>query len=177
MPGLMEWVEQVGGIDKSGISSSIHTCFGQWAWASSRSWWWTGKSDMLQSMGWQRLRPNWVTELNWADGFLGLPRVTLKHSSSAKLPPDSNAQFTPEHCPIWLMRTSNSTHPTLNTWHMDEPALSLAVGHHERCHILQSSPGVTLDPFHPTSSWSITSRSPLLSFLPPNPSSFHPGYH
>ena len=33
------------------------------SWASSRSWWWTGKPDMLQSMGSQRVRHNWVTEL------------------------------------------------------------------------------------------------------------------
>ena len=26
-----------------------------WVWASSRSWWWTGKPDMLQSMGFQRV--------------------------------------------------------------------------------------------------------------------------
>ena len=26
-----------------------------WAWASSRSWWWTGKPGMLQSMGSQRV--------------------------------------------------------------------------------------------------------------------------
>ena len=38
-----------------------------WVWASSRSWWWTGKPGMLQSMGSQRVRHNWVTELNWTD--------------------------------------------------------------------------------------------------------------
>ena len=36
-----------------------------WIWVSSRSWWWTGKPGMLQSMGSQRVRHNWVTELNW----------------------------------------------------------------------------------------------------------------
>ena len=34
-----------------------------WIWASSRSWWWTGKLGMLQSMGSQRVGHNWVTEL------------------------------------------------------------------------------------------------------------------
>ena len=34
-----------------------------WIWVSSRCWWWTGNSGMLQSVGWQRVRPNWVTEL------------------------------------------------------------------------------------------------------------------
>ena len=36
-----------------------------WVWASSRSWWWTGKPGVLQSMGLQRVGHNWVTELNW----------------------------------------------------------------------------------------------------------------
>ena len=33
-----------------------------WVWASSRSWWWTEKPGMLQSMGLQRVRHDWVTE-------------------------------------------------------------------------------------------------------------------
>ena len=37
----------------------------QWIWISSRSWWWTGKLGMLQSMGSQRVGHDWVTELNW----------------------------------------------------------------------------------------------------------------
>ena len=36
-----------------------------WVWASSGSWWWTGKPGVLQSMGSQRVRHNWATELNW----------------------------------------------------------------------------------------------------------------
>ena len=36
-----------------------------WVWASSRSWWWTGKPGRLQSMGSQRVRHDWETELNW----------------------------------------------------------------------------------------------------------------
>ena len=33
-----------------------------WVWASSRRWWRTGKSGMLQSMGSQRVRHDWATE-------------------------------------------------------------------------------------------------------------------
>ena len=36
-----------------------------WVWTSSRSWWWTEKSGVLQSTGLQRVGHNWVTELNW----------------------------------------------------------------------------------------------------------------
>ena len=37
----------------------------RWTWvrASSRSWWWTGKPGVLQSMGSQRVGQDWVTEL------------------------------------------------------------------------------------------------------------------
>ena len=34
-----------------------------WVWVSSGSWWWTRKPGMLQSMGSQTVRHNWVTEL------------------------------------------------------------------------------------------------------------------
>ena len=38
----------------------------QWTriWVNSGSWWWTGRPGVLKSMGSQRVRPNWVTELN-----------------------------------------------------------------------------------------------------------------
>ena len=36
-----------------------------WVWVNSRSWWWTGRSGVLQSMGSQRARHDWATELNW----------------------------------------------------------------------------------------------------------------
>ena len=35
-----------------------------WVWASSGSWWWTGKPGLLQSMGSQRVGHPWKTELN-----------------------------------------------------------------------------------------------------------------
>ena len=38
-----------------------------WIWARSRSLWWTWKPGVLQSMGSQRVRHNWATELNWTD--------------------------------------------------------------------------------------------------------------
>ena len=38
-----------------------------WVWVNSGSWWWTGKPGVLQSMGSQRLRHDWVTELNSTD--------------------------------------------------------------------------------------------------------------
>ena len=34
-----------------------------WVWASSGSWWWTGKPGVLQSMGSQGVGHDWATEL------------------------------------------------------------------------------------------------------------------
>ena len=34
-----------------------------WVWASSKSWWWTGKPGVLQSMGLQKVRHN----SNWTE--------------------------------------------------------------------------------------------------------------
>ena len=45
-----------------GITDSI-----TWVWVNSGSWWWTGRLGMLQSMGSQRVRHEWATELNWTE--------------------------------------------------------------------------------------------------------------
>ena len=39
----------------------------QWTWVcvNSKSWWWTGRPGMLQSMGSQRVGHDWATELDW----------------------------------------------------------------------------------------------------------------
>ena len=46
----------------NGITDSM-----AWVWASSESWWWAGKPGVLQSMGLQTVRYNWLTELNWTE--------------------------------------------------------------------------------------------------------------
>ena len=35
-----------------------------WVWVNSGYWWWTGRPGMLKSMGLQRVRHYWLTELN-----------------------------------------------------------------------------------------------------------------
>ena len=47
-------------------------------WASSESWWWTGRSGVLQSMGSQRIRQDWVTELNWIQHVIFFCHCTKK---------------------------------------------------------------------------------------------------
>ena len=36
-------------------------------WVNSGNWWWTRRPGVLQSMGLQRARHNWVTEPNWIE--------------------------------------------------------------------------------------------------------------
>ena len=48
-----------------GIPDSMDRIF-----VNSRSWWWTGKPGVLWSMGLQRVRHVWATELNWSEHFL-----------------------------------------------------------------------------------------------------------
>ena len=42
----------------------------RWTWVrvDPRSWCWTGRPGVLRFMGSQRVRHDWVTELNWTDG-------------------------------------------------------------------------------------------------------------
>jgi len=48
-----------------GWMASLTQC--TWVWVSARSWWWTGRPGVLQFMGSQRVRHDWVTELNWTE--------------------------------------------------------------------------------------------------------------
>ena len=41
-----------------------------WVWANSGNWWWTGRPGMMQSMGLQRVRHNWATELNCTEAWI-----------------------------------------------------------------------------------------------------------
>ena len=41
-----------------------------WIWVNSRSWWWTGRPGVLQSMGSQRVRQDWLNWLtDWTDNY------------------------------------------------------------------------------------------------------------
>ena len=48
----------------------------RWVWTSSESWWWTVKPGVLQSMGSQRVRHDWVTELNCTERLWIKPKPT-----------------------------------------------------------------------------------------------------
>ena len=45
-----------------------------WVWASSRSWWWTGKPGVLQTMGLQRhVFDPWVGKIHWRRAWQPTP--------------------------------------------------------------------------------------------------------
>ena len=49
-----------------------------WVWVNSGSWWWTGRPGVLQSMGSQRVKHDWATELNWTDAYVSTSPHTDK---------------------------------------------------------------------------------------------------
>ena len=48
-----------------------------WVWVDSGSWWWIGRSGMVQFMGSQRVGHDWATELNWVSLSIYFPRIHL----------------------------------------------------------------------------------------------------
>ena len=48
-----------------------------WVWVNSGSYWWTGRPGILQFMGLQRVRHDWVTELNWRSKKFRLRRFKI----------------------------------------------------------------------------------------------------
>jgi len=48
-----------------------------WVWVNFGSWWWTGRPGVLHSMGLQRGRHNWATELNWTLSSLQICNTVL----------------------------------------------------------------------------------------------------
>ena len=65
-PWCWERLKVGGEGDKRGWDSWMASLiWWTWVWVGSRSWWWTRRPDVLQSMGLQRVRHDWVTELNW----------------------------------------------------------------------------------------------------------------
>ena len=55
------------GVDRGWDSWMASPTQWTWVWASTRSWCWTGRPGMLQSMGLQSVGHDWVTELNWTN--------------------------------------------------------------------------------------------------------------
>ena len=62
-----DWRWEEKGIDRGWNGWMASPTRWTWVWVNSRSWWWTGRPGMLQSMESQRVKYDWATELNWTE--------------------------------------------------------------------------------------------------------------
>ena len=60
-----DWRQEEKGTTEEEMVGWHHRHNGHEFWVGSGNWWWTGKPGVLQSMGSQRVRHDWGTELNW----------------------------------------------------------------------------------------------------------------
>ena len=79
-----------------------------WVWTNSRSWWRTGRPGVLQSMGLQRVRHDWATELNWV--YTIANAVFLWHVSPERL----GLPKTPTHIPSQICTKSQKSVPSIH---------------------------------------------------------------
>ena len=64
---------------------------------NSGSWWWTGRPGVLRFMGLQRVRHDWVTELNWYNPVippLGIDTEETRIEKDTRTPVFTAALFT-----------------------------------------------------------------------------------
>ena len=77
---IWEWLKARGeGEDRGWDGWMTSPTQWAWVWVNSRSWWWTGRPGVLQSMGSQGVGHHWATELNWPE-----PRGKLLQSLKLK---------------------------------------------------------------------------------------------
>ena len=60
-----DWGQEEKGMDRGWDGWIASLTRWTWVWVNSGSWWWTGRSGVLQFMGSQKVGHDWVTELNW----------------------------------------------------------------------------------------------------------------
>ena len=61
-----DWRQEEKGMTEDEMVGWHHRLLWTWVWASSGSWWWTGKPGVLQSMGLQ----SWTRLNNWTDWLI-----------------------------------------------------------------------------------------------------------
>ena len=83
--------------------------WGTWVWVNSGSWWWTGRPGVLWFMGLQRVRHDWVTELNWTEWSSSFPHF-LQFKSEFDIKEFMIwATVSSWSCFCWLYRASASS--------------------------------------------------------------------
>jgi len=107
-----------------------------WAlvWVDSGSWWWTGKPSLLQSMGSQRVRHDWETEL--ADWFIGRTDAEAESRALILWPPDAKSQLIgkdPDAGKDWRQEEKGIIEGEMIGWHhrLNGQVFEQASGHCE----------------------------------------------
>ena len=62
-----DWGQEEKGTTENEMVGWHHQLNGHEIWINSRSWWWTGRPGVLQSMRSRRVGYDWATELNFAE--------------------------------------------------------------------------------------------------------------
>ena len=108
-----DWRQEEKGMTEDEMVGWYHWLDRHWVWVGSRSWWWTGRPGVLQSMGWQRVGHDWVTELNWTEIRLSvLLQLWDIHNTSG-----SSAPLYCLHRPYWSIHsTSIQAYVQVMTW-------------------------------------------------------------
>ena len=114
-----------------------------WVWASSGSWWWTGKPGVLQSMRSQRVGHKWATELNWTVPYFEHSLVLLFFGTAMK----TDLYQSCGHCwnfqIFWHTECSTLTGSYFRTWNssagIPSPPLALFVGMLPKAHLTSHS--------------------------------------
>ena len=99
-----------------------------WVWVDPRSWWWTGRPGVLQSMGSQRVRHDWTEQKTHCIKILQSKCKTNKQTKNKNTTPpptmlkasrekkDGNLQKSP-HSTISRFLSRNSTCLEKTGWH------------------------------------------------------------
>ena len=86
-PWCWEWLKARGeGDDRGWDGWVVSLTQWTWVWVNSKSWWWTGKPDVLQSMGSQTVGHDWATELNWTENLLGFTLCIVQFCEFWQIP-------------------------------------------------------------------------------------------
>ena len=72
-----DWWREEKGTTEDEMVGWHHLLSWTWVWVNSGIWWWTGRPGMLQSLVSQRVKHNWVTELNWDYTVHGIVYVQI----------------------------------------------------------------------------------------------------
>ena len=122
---------------------------------SSSRWWWPGRPGVLQSMGSQRVRNDWVTELNWLNWGFNKQAYWLNHWP---LVIDLNLSDLPSHQRCRKYKTFLTMFEYLCWELLDCMVLKLCSRNHhltyEREYIARVSGGLV----HETGKWSNMNR-------------------